>query len=65
MRSSMKQCAKEKRKIKSGGDEEAYMRWYEVNTIMLIGRGRLQDKPQGDPPPQPNACSLIVPENWV
>ena len=57
---------KGKRKSKGGEeDEEAYMSWYEANTIMRIGHVRQRDKPQMDPPPQPNAPSPTVPQTRV
>lgn len=57
-----------KRKGKSKGgeeDEEAYMRWYEANTIMHIVHIRQRDEPQRDPPPQPDAPSPTVPQTRV
>ncbi|XXG76267.1 hypothetical protein AAC387_Pa08g0650 [Persea americana] len=57
-----------KRKGKSKGmeeDEETYMRWYEANTIMRIGRVRQCDEPQRDPSPQPDALSPTVPQTRV
>ena len=56
---------KRKGKSKDREDEEAYMRWHSANTIMRIGRARLHDEPQKDPPPQPVTSSPTVPQSWV
>ena len=42
---------KRKGKSKDREDDETYLRWYSVNTIMHSGRVRLQDELQRDPPP--------------